>query len=214
MWFYGWGFYALGQDNTLERQLTGQPTKSQTPPIITADGIGISSHGKPPVEALPQKERGGGAGSGSSPGALARATAAGDGVTIIDIDQCKEEHSNTTAVVGASNADKGGGEGDNNNGWAGLKKRVWRILSSPNIIAVAIGVVIAMIAPLQKLLFDNPRAILRPVGAAIEVRVGDLLWLSVLAHGVCSERWGQEACIKSLRRECPSSASIVFYPLS
>lgn len=169
MWFYGWGFYALGQDDTLEKQLTGQPTKSQTPPLTIADDVGVSSHGKPPVDASPQKVEGGHAGSGSIPGAQVPATVGADGVVVIDIDQCREEDSNTTEMEAASGTDKDGGERDGDDGWAGLKKRILRIVLSPNIIAVAIGVVIAMIAPLQKLLFDNPRAILRPVGAAVEV---------------------------------------------
>lgn len=170
MWFYGWGFYALGQDDTLEKQLTGQPTKSQTPPLTIADDIGISStHGKPPVDTLPQKVGVGRAGSGSIPGAQAPATAGGDGVVVIDIDQCREEDSNIAEVEAASGTNKNGGERGGDGGWTGLKKRILRIVLSPNIIAVAIGVVIAMIAPLQKLLFDNPRAILRPVGAAVEV---------------------------------------------
>ncbi|CAM9295689.1 unnamed protein product [Pylaiella littoralis] len=165
VWFYGWGFYALGQDETLEKQLTGEPTKTQTPPLAEID---IPSHGKSSFDALPQEANAGGAGSGGITGAQARATAEVDGVVVIDIDQCREEGSNTTEVLAAPNADESGGERDDANDWAGLKKRVWRIVLSPNIIAVAIGVVIAMIAPLQTLLFDNPRAVLRPVGAAIE----------------------------------------------
>ncbi|CAM9862901.1 unnamed protein product, partial [Hapterophycus canaliculatus] len=39
---------------------------------------------------------------------------------------------------------------------------------SPNIISVTIGVVISMIAPLQEMMFGNPRALLRPLGAALE----------------------------------------------
>lgn len=166
VWFYGWGFYALGQDDTLEKQLTGEPTKTQTLPLAEID---IPSHGKSSFDALPQEANAGGAGSGGITGAQARATAEVDSVVVIDIDQCREEGSNTTEVLAAPNADESGGERDDANDWAGLKKRVWRIVLSPNIIAVAIGVVIAMIAPLQTLLFDNPRAVLRPVGAAIEV---------------------------------------------
>lgn len=40
---------------------------------------------------------------------------------------------------------------------------------SPNIIAVACGLAIAMVPPVQKMLFDNPVAILRPLGAALQV---------------------------------------------
>lgn len=62
------------------------------------------------------------------------------------------------------------GNGNPKTGWAGAKKRTLDVLVSPNIIAVTIGLVIAMIAPLQEMLFDNSQAALRPLGAALEVR--------------------------------------------
>lgn len=62
--------------------------------------------------------------------------------------------------------------GTNNNGgrWKRARGRAWDVLVSPNIIAVTVGVVVAMIAPLKKMLFENPQAVLRPLGAAVQVR--------------------------------------------
>lgn len=63
-----------------------------------------------------------------------------------------------------------GGEGSNGGGcWQGARGRAWDVLVSPNIIAVAVGVVIAMIAPLKEMLFENAQAVLRPLGAAVQV---------------------------------------------
>lgn len=83
-----------------------------------------------------------------------------DRVVVIDITQLTEESSSN----GSSKVDR-------DERWMGFKQRALRILQSPNIIAVAIGVVIAMISPLQRMLFDNPRAVLRPLGAAFEASV-------------------------------------------
>lgn len=121
-------------------------------------------HGKTP-EVLPQQAEGGG-GYGGSIGYPPEQdiTAAGnDSAGVIDIEPCDEDISSEIL-----NADKGGiCDGDR---WAGLRRWFSRILLSPNIISTTIGVTIAMIAPLQKMLFDSPRAILRPLGAALEVR--------------------------------------------
>lgn len=163
MWFYGWGFYALGQDDTLERKLTGQPARP-----FPADDVNGSPRPKFPLAASPRQAEEGGTANSSSPDASTRAEAGNDGVVVVvDVDQgCVGEGGSTAGKVGAVSSL---GEGDEG-GWAGLKQRVSRVLLSPNIVAVAIGVVIAMIGPLQEMLFDNPRAILRPLGAAVEVR--------------------------------------------
>lgn len=167
MWFYGWGFHALGQDDTLERKLTGQPAKLLTPPSTAAEDPDASSRQNSPQDILPPPEERNGD-SGARPNAQASAAVGEHGVVVIDIDQLTEESSKTSEVVAASDASNG----ESGQGWAGFKQRVSRILLSPNIIAVAVGVVIAMIAPLQKMLFDNPRAVLRPLGAAFEASLG------------------------------------------
>eukprot|EP00752_Nemacystus_decipiens_P016492 g14743.t1 len=166
MWFYGWGFYALGQDDTLERKLTGQSAKSLTPPATAAAGHGaVSQQHDSPRDSLPRpEERGDDGGDVRDIRSNARAVAEEeDGVVVIDIDR---ESSNTSKALAA--CDAGSGHGGGEGAWAGFKQRASRILLSPNIIGVAIGVVIAMIAPLQRMLFDNPRAVLRPLGAAVE----------------------------------------------
>ena len=163
MWFYGWGFYALGQDDTLERRLTGQPTRSHPPPKATADDANGSFRTKSPIAASPRQAQEGGGANGSNFDARARAEAGDDGEVVIDVDHGTGERNGTDKSVAASDLGKG------DNGSAGLKQRISRVLLSPNIIAVATGVVIAMIAPLQEMLFDNPRAILRPLGGAFEV---------------------------------------------
>lgn len=61
--------------------------------------------------------------------------------------------------------------------WKACKLRVWDIFVSPNIIAVACGLVIAVVPPVQEMLFVNPRAFLRPLGAAFQV--GCLLPISI-----------------------------------
>lgn len=174
MWFYGWGFYALGQDDTLERKLTGQPVKSLAPPTTAAAAVDVdaSSQHNSPGDALPYSDERRSSGNGNRSNAQARATAVeDDGVVVIDIDELTEESSKKVVNNVALDAGKGD---DGDERWAGFKQRVSRILLSPNIIAVAIGVVIAMIAPLQKMLFDNPRAVLRPLGAAFEASLGGL----------------------------------------
>lgn len=156
MYFFGWGFYILGDDDTLEHKLTGQPAKPRV--------IGGLSRGKP-SHALPQQAEGGGdyRSSTSSPSEREVTSAGHDSVVVIDIEPCDEDVSSETC--NADNGDKCGGDR-----WAGLRQWFSRVLLSPNIIATSTGVAIAMIAPLQKMLFDNPRAILRPLGAALEVR--------------------------------------------
>lgn len=162
VWFYGWGFYALGQDDTLERRLTGQPARS-----FRAEDVNGSPRPKLPPASPRQSEEGGTANS-SSPDATARAEAGDDGVVVIvDVDEGGVGASGSTADKVAAVSSLGG---DDEGGWAGLKQRVLRVLLSPNIVAVVFGVIIAMIGPLQKMMFDDPRAILRPLGAAFEVR--------------------------------------------
>lgn len=68
-----------------------------------------------------------------------------------------------------SNIIEGGSTGGGAGYWTELKHFVLNLIASPNIIAVIIGVIIAMIAPLQSMLFDNPQGVLRPIGAALEV---------------------------------------------
>lgn len=161
MYFFGWGFFALGHDNTLERKLTGQLAESQTLPKVGGE---VSPHHES-SDVLPQQgeQRDRRVETASS---RQRATAEGDGVVALDIEPCAGD-SSSQAMSTANNDESCGADG----GWAALRKRVLRLLVSPNIIAVTIGVIIAMIPQLQSMLFASPRAILRPLGAALEVRV-------------------------------------------
>ena len=43
IWFFSWGFYALGDDDTLELKLTGQPARSRSPPPATEEGDTFTS---------------------------------------------------------------------------------------------------------------------------------------------------------------------------
>lgn len=158
VYFFGWGFYILGDDDTLEHKLTGQPAKAHT----------IGGLSRKPSDVVPQQAERGGAGYRSSNSSLSEretAAAGNDRVVAIDIEQC---HGDTSSSEISNAAVKSGGKcsGDH---WVGLRQWLSRVLLSPNIIATSTGVAIAMIAPLQKMLFDNPRAILRPLGAALEV---------------------------------------------
>ena len=66
----------------------------------------------------------------------------------------------------AANEGLTGGSG----AWAKVwQQRIWMVLVSPNIIAVTVGISIAMISPLQDVFFSDPQAFLRPLGAALEV---------------------------------------------
>ncbi|CAM9263937.1 unnamed protein product [Ectocarpus sp. 4 AP-2014] len=157
VWFYSWGFYALGQDDELERKLAGEETK--LPSEATTDDVEMSS----PCEiaqgdALPPRQ----ADSGSG-----RQSPIHDGAVIVGASRRNEGVSGTVGTSAASHAGK---DGDDEGcfSWAGLRRRLWRLVVSPNMIAVAIGVIIAMIPALQELLFDSPTAVLRPLGAAIE----------------------------------------------
>lgn len=70
---------------------------------------------------------------------------------------------------GAGGSKLGGGGSNGGGRWQQARGRAWEVLVSPNIIAVAVGVVIAMIAPLKEMLFENAQAVLRPLGAAVQV---------------------------------------------
>lgn len=162
MYFFGWGFFALGNDDTLEHKLTGQMAGSRTPPEV---GREASPHSEA-CDALPQREEQRGR-CIEATSSHERAVVGGDSTVAIDIEPCTGATS-SQAMSSANNDESCGVDGERS--WAGLRRRILRLLVSPNIIAVTIGVVIAMIPPLQKMLFANPLAILRPLGAALEVR--------------------------------------------
>ncbi|CAN0090990.1 unnamed protein product [Scytosiphon promiscuus] len=157
-YFFGWGFYVLGQDDALERKLTGRPAKTQ-PTLEATGGVGndTSSRRDPPSVPPPRAMETHGNDHGDP----------GHESIAIEIEPCDEVISRETAAAvnaaGVNVAD--GGVEDRQ---VGVKQRIRRILVSPNIISVTIGVVISMIAPLQEMLFDNPRAVLRPLGAALQ----------------------------------------------
>lgn len=160
VYFFGWGFFALGHDDTLERKLTAQLTEPHARPNV---GRGLSQHSEY-SDASPQQDK-------PRVGCIAATSswdraAAGEGSEVaIGIETCTRETIHETSTA---NDDESCGV-DGERSWAGLRKRMLRLLMSPNIIAVTIGVVIAMIPPLQRMLFANPRAVLRPLGAAVEV---------------------------------------------
>lgn len=54
--------------------------------------------------------------------------------------------------------------------WGRVQHRILVVLMSPNITSVMVGIAIAMFSLVQQQLFHNPLAVLRPLGAAIEVR--------------------------------------------
>ncbi|CAM9287351.1 unnamed protein product, partial [Ectocarpus fasciculatus] len=158
VWFYSWGFYALGQDDELERKLAGQATKPPSEATTTGD-VEISSPCQiAQGDALPPRQAEGGSG---------RQSPMHDGAMGVGASRRNERVSGTGDTAAASHAGKDGGD-EGCRSWAGLRRRLWRLLVSPNIIAVAIGVVIAMIPAIKELLFDSPRAVLRPLGAATE----------------------------------------------
>lgn len=232
--FYGWGFYAIGDGDTLELKLTGQPVVISPPSIADAHvpsfdssravtqkeglpsvtsmhrtvGTGLAAiavqlgntpisslsaregahhvmKGTPPAQdggedgnhgtELPQMEAG--AVSGTPPfqedtGVLPLAAEdAQEGVFYANFKRFATGHrrsdrgTSTARVASVGVADDPG-----HSSWARVHHRVSIVLRSPNIIAVMIGIAIAMIFYLQQQLFHNPLAVLRPLGAAIEVR--------------------------------------------
>lgn len=160
VYFFGWGFFALGHDDALERKLVGQPPNPRTLPEPTG---GITSHAgsRPAMPQQAQQHRI----SASSP-KQERVVVGNNGVVSIDIETCTGDSSIGMDSPDAEQHD----DRDGNDRWAELRQRIFRLLKSPNIIAVTIGVAIAMVAPLQRMLFLDPRAILRPLGAALQVR--------------------------------------------
>lgn len=151
MYFFGWGFYALGHDGTLERRLTGQPARTQKSSTKASAAARATSS-----TSSVRQERDG----------IGRIKAAES--VVIDIEPCTGEESRSEGTTNYGDT-SGGDDVSEGDRWAGFKERVSRVLVSPNIISVTIGVVIAMIGPLQEMLFDNPRSILRQLGAALEV---------------------------------------------
>ena len=267
IWFFSWGFYALGDDDTLERKLTGQPARLRSPPPETEEGDkrttsckssdvlarttgteGTVSEGSTqkaaaddmvaidinvqlddalmaPSSARPGHRgtngvdsayNGGGGGGGGGEvvdgvvdGAgvdggehmvgelVVAAGCAADGVPPRNEDSVglppartipqgknglaykrfalnrwrskrgNSDNSSSSKAVAVSDTAEGGPA---DSGWARVRQRAVVVLVSPNMIGVAIGIIIAMISPLQRMLFDSPQAALRPLGAAIEVR--------------------------------------------
>ncbi|CAB1097057.1 unnamed protein product [Ectocarpus sp. CCAP 1310/34] len=193
MYFFGWGFYALGHDDTLERSLTGQQTRTRTPSTKTRAAARATSS-----TSSARQEHGG----------VGRINAAE--AVVIDIEPCTGEESSSEGTTNAGGTEDGGDVSEGGP-WAGFKERVSRVLVSPNIISVTIGVVIAMIAPLQEMLFDNSRSILRPLGAALqtvgtpEVAVSTLVMAGSLAQvptvAAASTQGGQGDDDGTLRRK-------------
>ena len=232
--FYAWGFYALGEDDTLEVKLTGQPAR---PPLEVGHAAAVSPSsaslgvqsgeestasedsamegtvtyvGMVPDDArlenvlMASSATGlqvcdghvrGGSGGEQVPGAQHVAVGE-EGNAERSLSQCdivvlpsqpadelqrwqsrvsghgKNKSKQQLTATGESNLTSEGAN-DSLRG-ADARATVWQrvsiILTSANIIAVVAGVVIAMIGPLQDILFNDPQAVLHPLGAALEVR--------------------------------------------
>eukprot|EP00752_Nemacystus_decipiens_P016491 g14742.t1 len=197
VYFFGWGFFALGNDGTLEHKLTGQLTESRTLPKVGREASSHGESGDPLPHQAEQGEHGIKATSWQE-----RASVGGE------IEPCTGE---TSQEMSTANDDESCGV-DGERSWAELRKRILRLLLSPNIIAVTIGVVIAMIPPLQRMLFVNPRAMLRPLGAALEtigdpevaistiVMAGSLVQVPTVAFAATATHGGQGDAAQRWRR--------------
>lgn len=89
--------------------------------------------------------------------------------------------------------------------WAKVQHRMSAVFTSPNILAVMIGTVIAMSFRLQQQLFHNPQAVLRPLGAAIEVRCCSAIsYIAVLPPPLCARRGQVDAngCMRTMNVFC------------
>lgn len=167
-YFFGWGFYVLGQDDALERKLTGQPPKPQgNPETLAGVGNKPSSRRDSPNASPPPLNIEIDGNDKGKPG-QERAAIAVDGAVAIEIEPSDERNSSEEKSTSDDDTGDGRGGGEEDR-WAVVKQRIRRVLVSPNIISVTIGVVISMIGPLQEMLFDNPRAVIRPLGAALQV---------------------------------------------
>lgn len=222
--FYGWGFYAIADDNTLELKLTGEAVDSR--PSI--EGVQLPSsylcHGMAQTKGSPRMDtahRAAGAGvvdvhventvitllSARASHHVANGidTAHGDGAHGTEARQMEVGaaaglpclHERTGLLPPAPKAEQGGvvhtfkrfatrhwraereinevtsdavGDGPSENSWASVQHRISVVLMSPNIVSVMVGIVIAMVFPLQQQLFHDPQAVLRSLGGAIEVR--------------------------------------------
>ena len=226
--FYAWGFYALGEDDTLEVKLTGQPARpplevghaAAVPPSSASFGVQSGREstasedsamearmtyvGMVPDVLMASPTTGrrvfdghvqGGSGGEQVPGAQHVAVGE-EGNAERSLSQCdivvlpsqpadelqrwqsrvsghgKNKSKQQLTATGESNLTSEGAN-DSLRG-ADARATAWQrvsiILTSANIIAVVAGVVIAMIGPLQDILFNDPQAVLHPLGAALEVR--------------------------------------------
>lgn len=171
-YFFGWGFYALGHDDAMERKLTGRPITPPAPTQTTADADDETLPRGGPAFAPPTRENESPAGISNSrerAHEMLGQSVRGEGGAGVEIEVCDEENPAGTEEGDVGNSTGDGREGGKGRRWAGLRHRIRRVLVSPNIISVATGVVISMIAPLQEMMFDDPRAVLRPLGAALQV---------------------------------------------
>lgn len=181
-YFFGWGFYVLGQDDALERKLTGRPTNPVAPPATGACVGDHTSSRRDSPDVSPPREVVYRSNDNGCP-EQESIEIAGEGKVAIEIEPCDEEIPSEAAAAVNNDVgdDRDDGVGDRR---VGVKQRIRRIVVSPNIISVTIGVIISMIAPLQERMFDNPRAVLRPLGAALQVRFP----ASVAVEYSCSSR--------------------------
>ena len=226
--FYGWGFFAIGDADTLEIKLTGQPEVS--PPSIEDAQIPSSEHfhgmTQPEVSltmdaahstvddgaaaidvqlgnipTAPPSDRGLGPvangthtpqGEGHDErgmelrrmevGAIGEPPRLQEGAEVLPQGAEATQRSMFDAFkrfatglwkyrLGKCTSKVASDAVENRpSGWERVQLRISVVLMSPNILSVMVGIVIAIIFHLQQQLFHNPQAVLRPLGAAIEVR--------------------------------------------
>lgn len=222
--FYAWGFYAMGDDDTLEIKLIGQSTTENALAASSASSeprrgltraqsskrMGISLHRMNSVAAIdvqfgntlmtPVSAPGSGhvatgietdhSGRDGDRGGEVEAGAVGEplrlregtGVLPPAVETApasffkalkrfedrlrRSEQGKSTAIAPSDARWESGGDSS----WEKVHHRISVVLVSPNIISVVLGIAIAMISHLQQRLFHNPQSVLRPLGAALEVR--------------------------------------------
>lgn len=142
---------------TVER---GADTRASTPPVVSAD---VSPSLPPQHTATTNNANGGDGREGVANGAVSMAVATNQVAGPLGTED------DANIVVGSCGSG-GGSEHESKGGlWTTARQRAWEVVKSPVILALAAGIVICMIAPLQEMLFLNPLAFLRPLGGAVQV---------------------------------------------
>lgn len=226
--FYGWGFYAIGYDDTLELKLSGQPTSGDAhapssassehsrgiaralssnrmdsslqrmnsmaavdvqfgnilTTLVSAPGSVHVATGSETVHGGSDGERGTEVGqmeagavgqpprlqedAGGLPPAAETVPASVFQALKRFANRLRQSERGTSTTAISPSDVLGDGAGDSV--WERVHHRISVVLMSPNIISVVVGISIAMISNLQEHLFHNAQSVVRPLGAALEVR--------------------------------------------